>query len=256
MFSSTCVYGSVFESVAPKDNTILAGRNHTAHPFILETETFTGGMVSSLVLVIIFTGPSLAFAPYFFRALKNGGKQGILRERVPYTIAGATANSPEGHRKPLLVNDEMFDIQREPDVWETSPGDKAFQGTILVRLVSPLRFKVRGRYTDAFSAPDFALCLERRMRTLCSRYGSIAGPVSHFFGGWDISRKDLLWKDWEYYSTRQKKALRLGGVSGSMVLSGSFTASEYALLRFAEIFHAGKNTNFGLGKLALLADKQ
>jgi CRISPR/Cas system endoribonuclease Cas6 (RAMP superfamily) len=45
--------------------------------------------------------------------------------------------------------------------------------------------------------------------------------------------------------------MRLGGVTGSLVLSGVFSAYEYALLGFAELFHAGKNTNFGLGKMTV-----
>jgi CRISPR/Cas system endoribonuclease Cas6 (RAMP superfamily) len=45
--------------------------------------------------------------------------------------------------------------------------------------------------------------------------------------------------------------MKLGGVSGNFTLSGAFTGYERALLRFAELFHAGKNTNFGLGKIGV-----
>jgi CRISPR/Cas system endoribonuclease Cas6 (RAMP superfamily) len=60
-----------------------------------------------------------------------------------------------------------------------------------------------------------------------------------------------MWREYTHYSARQKQPMRLGGVTGTMLLSGVFSPYEYALLRFGEIFHAGKNTNFGLGKFAI-----
>ena len=39
----------------------------------------------------------------------------------------------------------------------------------------------------------------------------------------------------------------MGGATGSFTLTGNITAYEQFLLSFADIFGAGKNTNFGLG---------
>jgi len=41
----------------------------------------------------------------------------------------------------------------------------------------------------------------------------------------------------------------MSGLIGDFTLSGDFSSYERALLRFAELFHGGKNTNFGLGKM-------
>ncbi len=54
--------------------------------------------------------------------------------------------------------------------------------------------------------------------------------------------------DLNYYSGRQKKVLKMGGVVGNFQLTGVFQPLEQSLLRFGELFHAGKNTAFGLGK--------
>ena len=127
----------------------------------------------------------------------------------------------------------------------------------MLECASPLRFKARGHYTSAFTPEDFAFCLHRRTLTLCSQYGGISTGTEdyRFSGGWELAGSGLAWRDLPHYSARQKEAMRLGGVSGSMVLSGTFSPYEYALLRFAEIFHAGKNTNFGLGRLILWEKK-
>ncbi|MDR1636712.1 MAG: CRISPR system precrRNA processing endoribonuclease RAMP protein Cas6 [Treponema sp.] len=258
LYSATCVYGSVFESVIPKDNRILAGRDRIAHPVVIEADRLTAAETASLVLNIIFTGSSLACLPYFFQALKKGGESGVLKQRTPYTIRDCFDYSA-GSKRSLLVNAELLNTNIEPDVWEfDDPDGRPYGGELLIQLQSPLRFKVGGRYSGTFTAADFALCLHRRTETLCSQYGSYtggdknaAGTAWPFFHGWNIAESALGWKDWTHYSARQKKTMRLGGLTGSMVLAGFFTPYEYAILRFAEIFHAGKNTNFGLGKIAL-----
>jgi hypothetical protein len=259
IYNKNCIYGSVFESIVSKDNQVLAGRDRIAHPIIIETAPFAKMSTSSLVLTIIFIGSSIASAPYFFQALKKGGESGVLRQRTPYTISDVIEYSPRGRRS-LLVNADTLNTQIEPDIWEfDNYTSQSFNGQVMVQISSPLRFKVQGRYTSTFTASDFAFCLHRRTWTLCSQYGCInytegadsAGTDYQFSRGWTIAEKALKWQEWDHYSARQKRSMQLGGVTGSMVLTGDFTAYEYALLDFAAIFHAGKNTNFGLGKLSL-----
>jgi hypothetical protein len=257
MFSAACVYGSVFESVIPKDNRVLAGRNRISHPVIMETNPFmtTEGPVetklNSAVLNLIFLGGSITYLPYFYTALKKSGEEGILRQRIPFVILDVSADG-----KSLLINDEAITTRIEPDVWEYDSGNTgAFLGDMLIQIKSPLRFKVGGHYSSRFSAADFALCLHRRTQTLCSQYGSNDFPVDsgayQFFEKWAIAETSLIWKDLTHYSARQEGTMKLGGICGSFVVSGEFSPYEQALLRFAGLFHAGKNTNFGLGQISI-----
>ena len=64
-----------------------------------------------------------------------------------------------------------------------------------------------------------------------------------------ITEKNIQWKDYEHYSSRQKKAMQLGGVTGTFKLKGIFSEFDLALLDFARICNAGKNPNFGLGQI-------
>jgi hypothetical protein len=248
MFHATCVYGLVFESIVPKDNAVVSGRDRISHPIIVETDKFTERAVDSLILTLIFLGPVIRYLPYFFYALKKGGEAGILKPRIPYVVSDVS-----GDGRSLLINQETIDTQFEPDSWEYDPASNGgLCKNLLVQLDAPLRFKINGHYADQFSAAEFALCLHRRMQTLCSQYGSNDSDGGYRFSeGWAIKENMLAWSDFTHYSARQNKVMQLGGVSGSMVLSGNFTSYEYASLKFAEIFHAGKNTNFGLGKLSI-----
>ncbi len=124
---------------------------------------------------------------------------------------------------------------------------------ILINLKSPLRFKVQGKYTSDFSATDFMNCLFRRAKTLCYLYGEISEEEKNLWkistDGIEITERNLRWQDERHYSSRQKKVMELGGVSGTFKMEGDFTEEERALLDFAEIAGAGKNTNFGLGQV-------
>jgi hypothetical protein len=250
MHNATCLYGSIFETIAPKDNAALTGRDHIPHPIIIETEPFIGEHIDAISLSIIFIGDAIQHIPYFFYALKKSGEAGILKARIPYTIQAVS----DGARS-ILIDNETLDTNLIPDVWEYCAGDgeKASSKSLLVALSSPLRFKARGgRYTDAFSAADFAFCLHRRTHILCAHYGSGSDDNDYrYTGDWNITDKNIVWRDVTHYSARQKYAMKLGGVSGVFTLSGVFTGYERALLRFAELFHAGKNTNFGLGKISV-----
>ncbi|MDR2418530.1 MAG: CRISPR system precrRNA processing endoribonuclease RAMP protein Cas6 [Treponema sp.] len=187
--------------------------------------------------------------PIFFRQLNKEGKPAYSGRVFPYTIQAVF----DGER---LINgdSETLDTRLSPDVWEYHVGgaETVVRKTLLITLKSPLRFRVNGHYTDCFSAVDFVHCLYRRMQTLCAQYGDASDAGAYqYTDAWDITEKNLLWRDLTHYSARQNYVMKLGGVSGSFTLSGAFTGYELALLSFAELFHAGKNTSFGLGKIGM-----
>jgi len=45
--------------------------------------------------------------------------------------------------------------------------------------------------------------------------------------------------------------MMLGGLIGTIDVSGTFSQFEIKLLEAAEIFHIGKNSSFGLGKIKI-----
>ena len=251
MFNVSCIYGITFESIVPKDNAAITGRDRISHPIIIDSDIFAGTTANSLLVSIIFLGTSIPYFPYFYHALVKAGEAGIARERVPYQVKDIVEISETGKERSLLMDGQKIDTRIKPERWEcrAETGAEA-EKNVKVTLLSPLRFKGQDKYVYKPAEAHLAMCLHRRMQLLCSHYGHYHYSGGYkFSGGWTIIQQDLEWRNFVHYSVRQKKPVRLGGLLGSLTLAGTFSPYEYGFLRFAELFHGGKYTNFGLGKM-------
>ena len=253
MFNATCIYGFIFESIVSKDNPAFACRERISHPMIISSDNFYFNETDSLVLNLVFFGATIPYIPYFYYALKKGGETGIFKERTPYEIRDIIEFEGTEKEKSIKIDDQQIKNLLKPEIWEyniDSESEPAVQKSFLVTLVSPLRYKVRDKYVDKITAQEFAYCLHRRAQVLCSHYGHNDHPGKYLFGeNWTVSEEKVKWRNCLHYSSRQKKEMLLGGLTGSFVMSGNFTIYECSVLNFAEIFHGGKNTSFGLGKI-------
>ena len=86
------------------------------------------------------------------------------------------------------------------------------------------------------------------MKQLLSLYGKPEEFESHYSEPKEWQPR-LHWHDLPRYSSRQKTRMKLGGFMGKIFFSGSLLPFEEALLSAAELFHLGKNTSFGLGRI-------
>jgi len=232
----------------------MPGRDRISHPVILDTPVLNSKQLGSMKLNIIFLGQSTEYIPYYYITLLKSGEDGILKQKINFTVKDVCVNETS-----ILLGQDKLDTQKLiPDVWEFKHNNVGLlnkcllQKQLLINFVTPLRFKTKGAYNQNFNASDFMSCLNRRTQTLCAEYGSIEGDeknICYHPENLNITEKSLIWKDYHHYSARQQKAIRLGGLLGTMKLEGEFSEYENALLDFAVLFHAGKNTHFGFGKI-------
>jgi len=251
MFNASCIYGLTFESIVPTSNNVLIGRNRISHPIIISAEDFTVVEQDSLILEIIFIGLAIPYLPYFYYALKKGGESGILKERVNYKISDVIELFITGEERSLIIDEQNINTKIEPQLWEFNPKTETInQKSYKITLMSPLRFIARGHLAGRLVESEFATCLHRRTQVLCSQYGhnDFEGDYQ-FLGNWAITEQNIKWQDYVHYSARQKRKMRLGGLTGDFTLTGEFSSYEQSFLQFAQLFHGGKNTNFGLGKI-------
>ncbi|MDD7200633.1 MAG: CRISPR system precrRNA processing endoribonuclease RAMP protein Cas6 [Sphaerochaetaceae bacterium] len=233
----TCVYAWFFESYISADTKVLPGRNRASHPFVIEYDEIDAYHAR---LSIVFIGKSRNFIPYVTTALERAGEKGISFDRVPFQIEAVVL---EG--KPYAFS--LNSLEAKSRTWPDASIQVLDVPFLLVTFETPFRLQENGRYLTCVTGKQLLVACSRRMEILESLYGddySISPveqyPVSYAFG--------QRWVDQDYYSSRQKTAMQLGGVKGRLLLKGPFSKETIALLAGGLLFHVGKNVSFGLGR--------
>jgi len=122
-------------------------------------------------------------------------------------------------------------------------------------LVTPLRLKFDNHLEVDLPFHVLVRAMLRRASSLLQYHGA-GEPVIDYRGLVEraqdatITAADLRWFDWRRYSNRQDQAMLMGGIIGSVTYAGAL--DEFIpLIRFCEKTHLGKQTTFGLGKIAV-----
>ena len=248
LYSKTCVYSYIFETVLPSDNPVLPGRNKGSHPYSLSVKSRERkNPITEYSFVLTLFGKSVEYLPYIYAAFVRAGNDGIFKSRTQFRIKSVVSGG-----KNILIDENHLDMEVEPQSWKSAEESKLSRHEILVELNSPLRFKFGGKYGTDFSAQDFMGCLYRRAKTLCSLYGEISEEDSKRYvpsESLEITDRKIRWIDFNHYSARQENAMELGGSVGNFKITGNFSDFELSLLELNKIAGAGKNTNFGLGQI-------
>ena len=79
------------------------------------------------------------------------------------------------------------------------------------------------------------------------------GIISRAKKGVRTVHSGLRWHDWERYSNRQEKRLKMGGFMGDITFEGEL-AEFLPFLRLGEYLHVGKGTVYGLGEYEIAGE--
>ncbi len=127
-------------------------------------------------------------------------------------------------------------------------------GSITLDFLTPTRITHDGHRTLAQEI-DFQTLIRQLLRRI--------SLLSYFHCGIDTSdwnfkgiietakeikttESNLRWYDWERYSGRQDRRIKMGGLTGHIRFEGD-TEPFASLLKTGEVLHIGKNTGFGMG---------
>ncbi len=200
---------------------------------------------------------AVSYLPYFIHAFLLAGERGMGRQdeetrgtftledvrykdRSIYSRERQQAEIPEGEELSLPV-------------WDPSLSQ---QGTLLVHLLTPCRFKADNRLSAGMSFRTLVNLIVRRLRSLWALEGTDVrfDNFSEMLDRADSVRtveSSLVWRDWTRYSSRQKAAMQLGGLQGDVRCHGDIL-SFVPFFELAERISIGKQTSFGLGQLRFL----
>ncbi|MDP1606427.1 MAG: CRISPR system precrRNA processing endoribonuclease RAMP protein Cas6 [Rhodocyclaceae bacterium] len=247
---TTCPYAAIFETRPPVAGHALQKFTQVPHPYVIEPPSWGEKSYApgdTLAFHLVLAGRALDQLPLvlwaFVKALARGVGKGDGTARLLRVVHLGAEETP------VLAGPEEA-IQEHPRAVPPAP---TFAGDGLqLAIDTPLRLQKNGRPIDAadLTARDLLMALVRRIALIHELHGP--GPLPLDFSALAQqasaieSIKDLRWRDWTRYSSRQNQKMSLGGVVGRWKLTGDL-APFLPFLHLGQWLHAGKEATFGMG---------
>lgn len=252
-----CPYGRLFVTFMRKDENALAGCDRATHPFVLWCDAPLHRQVAGFTLHLLLPREVAAFFSYFFYALKAAGERGLFKERIKYEITAVECDGKPLMQNKILVESSDF---AGGSFWLQADAETPVAVDLYLKTLSPLRIKYDGRLQKELTPLALLRAVQRRANQFCALYGELIDPVD-FAAAAEItvqscSDDPVQWQDFTYRSSQKSRPLQLGGLTGTLHLTGTMPAGLRALLDLGAILHIGKNTGFGLGRYQLIDEKQ
>lgn len=250
-----CPYTTLFEPIPPEHHP-LQDFSRIPAPYIIEPPEWGARVLhpgDTLTFHFTLVGRAVGELPIAILAWRRALARGIGPGDGQAELTGVWLEQSES---PLAVYTPESGSIRKHDTQLTCPpssGDR-----VCLHLVTPLRLQNNGVPLKAQTVTERALlmALVRRFALISEFHGEAAWqPDFHHLGeltGSVTGKRQLSWRDWQRYSSRQKQKMALGGVTGRWDLRGEL-AAFWPALWFGQWLHAGKNASFGLGRYEILA---
>ena len=240
-----CFYAEIFEAQMETSDF-----GHTIPlPFVIDlvnNETKTAH--NNLEFGILLFGPALNNFEFFILVFSEMGRKGIGKRRIKCKQVLI-----EDHDGQVIYSSGKEKILASPRLLNFEPRAKGCTDRLQVTYQSPVRLKRDGKIVQE---PDFEVLIRSALRRyvfLEQLYGTPADlPFSEIVEESTRVRtvaSDIRWVDQVRYSNRRRHKMNLGGLLGSQEFEGSISPFHLDLLGFASIFHLGKTSTFGHGKI-------
>jgi hypothetical protein len=264
LLHQTCAYSFLFEkkkNTPPPSATDKIRRADRPHPYILvppdeNTRAYERGAPFSFGVTLL--DPAIQFLPHMVFAVQEMGKAGLGKH--------AQEGSGQLHLETVSQNGRTIydgrslDTSIAPDEL-TLPTPSGMIKRITLTCHTPLRLKLDNELQNKLPFHLLIRAALRRISALESAYGS-GEPALDYKGlvaranKVVVTKSSLQWTEIERYSNRQKRAMLMGGITGSITYEGDELAEFVPLLRYCEVVHLGKETSFGLGRISIEAEEE
>ncbi|MBM4130615.1 CRISPR system precrRNA processing endoribonuclease RAMP protein Cas6, partial [bacterium] len=249
----TCPYAAIFETPLPENHSLLKTERAPA-PYVIEpppwgSRDYAPGEKLAFHLVLI--GRALEHLPLvlwaFHRALERGVGPGDGTARLARVLH-------EGEGETLVLEGPEDAVREHP---RAVPPALTFAGSeAVLDFHTPLRLQQNGRPLgpQALASRTLLTALMRRVSLICECHGR--GRLDLDFKALArqaeaiADEKQLTWRDWTRYSSRQGQKMALGGAVGRWRLHGEI-GPFLPFLHLGQWLHVGKETTFGLGRYTL-----
>lgn len=256
-----CVYYYVFETPPPTDTEMMRKYPFAPHPFVLEPPEgdqlrYTDQDTLRVGLKLI--GRAADYLPYFVCALDELGRIGIGKGRGKYRLQSILSDTPSGGQVLIYDGQTKKLSDRCPTLSINGECTLPAPGRLALAFATPTRIRFGEKLVLDLEFHMLVRSLLRRASMLS--YFHCGGPLDADYAGL-IERAGqvhavehaLTWYDWQRYSARQERKMRLGGFVGRVVFEGDL-AEFLPLVTLGAHLHVGKGTSFGLGRYSILQE--
>ena len=250
----TCPYPAIFAPPPPAQHA-LQKFSQIPVPYIIEPPPWGGRQIEvgeAFAFHFVLLGRALRELPLITlawrRALARGVGAGEGRAELVRVVHCDETQETEIHRPDAgtLAQHAQTVAYTGADIHDPAPG------TVTLQFNTPLRLQQNGRalLPEKLDARTLLMALVRRTNLLAEFHAD--GPLVKDFSVLAAASrgiqddKQLTWRDWTRYSSRQQQKMVLGGAVGQWTISGQL-APFMPYLRLGEWLHVGKEASFGLG---------
>lgn len=244
----TCPYTAIFEAPAPQAHSLQAFSQIPA-PYIIEPPEWgmriyqPGEMLEFSMVLVGKALEQLALVTYAWqRAFAREVGHGKAH------LIGLYLETPDGKQK---IYDDTSHMLIEHD--NHLGIDICPMTSARLSFMTPLRLQDNGHALPAskLTVRRFMMALIRRIALLSEFHMGISAETDFHALSLQVEHiqdtRELTWRDWTRYSSRQQQTMQLGGVVGMWTLTG-IPEAFFAYLYLGQWLHVGKNATFGLGR--------
>lgn len=249
----SCLFPYFFETPPDPEAQKMRRYQNAPHPFVLSPDR--EGQEAGYVLGFVLVGKANTHLPVFVHALARAAEseRGVMGHHFRLILV-AQEDLQEGGWRDIYSPGGNLNSSPASCV----PVPSAPRGC-KIRFVSPLRVKREGRRAGPkdLQFADFFVNVLRRVSMLVSHHAGRSLEAD--FRGLKAEaskvawRAELSWKELGRYSSRQKTAMRMGGVIGWAELQGVDLEPFWPFLWVGQWLHAGSGATMGLGRYRLSA---
>lgn len=248
---TSCPYAVVFEPRPPTAGHSLQDFNQIPRAYVIEPPQWgenTYAPSETLSFHLVLAGRVVEQLPLILWAFHKGFQRRL--GKGDGTVSLARVWHVTGDETTLILDGPGGHIAAHE---ATVPPAPTFAGdAVTLHFDAPLRLQTNGRRATAeeFTPRKLLNTLIRRIALIHEFHGP--GQLALDFKALAAladalgSEKQLHWRDWTRYSSRQRQKMDLGGVIGSWKLTGDL-APFLPFLHLGQWLHVGKEAAFGLG---------
>ncbi len=247
----TCAYAFLFE--------VKKGHQQRPHPYVIippdsPQRTFKEG--EEFFFKIILFGRANDYLPHIIYAVKEMGKNGLGKNQHDQ---GQMVLETACQGTKTIFADNQLGASSPLQHVELTPSLPSNSNRLTIDCQTPLRLKYSNELRSSLPFHLLVRAALRRISSLETAYGT-GEPELDYKGivaratKIKVDKAECRWQDIKRYSNRQRQAMMLGGIKGRISYKGETFSEFLPLIHYCQQTHLGKQTSFGLGKIAIEPD--